>query len=103
MNQFTSAAHARKMNPLCTTRDGFLLLKMLHDQEMSLIDRSSNDWSYPREWSLPERQQFFDRVKNWAVGTEYEDHPFGEFQPTLGPPDFIVLNYLAFQLKRLLI
>ena len=76
------------MNNKCN----LLAAQMLNDYCDSLSDNCCNDWEYPEDWTLEEKQQFNKDFHDWNGDPEEYDSEF------LSIPDFSVAGFLAAQL-----
>ena len=72
-----------------------LAAQMLNDYCDSLSDNCCNDWEYPDDWTLEEKQKFNKDFHEWNGDPEEYDSEF------LSLPDFSVAGFLAATLEAM--
>lgn len=60
-------------------------------------DRDCNDWLWPDGWTAEDQREFYQAIALY-VGQDVEDFVEGDI---FGPPDWLVMSFLAKQLQGL--
>lgn len=74
-------------------KENALAAQMLEMASKSYSNHGCNDWDWPEDWSIKERQDFTKAYHEWNGDPEEFDPKF------LNLPDFAVMGFLAAKLK----